>query len=298
MLYRFGEAVDDPLLKNFGAYFFHKDRKIFDNDFALVDRLWNFTALKNIEREKTDEPLLKDVWLKSIQLMASRTDDGLFVASHAGHNAESHNHNDVGDVVLYANGEPVIIDVGSGTYTAKTFSKDRYTLWYNSSAYHNVPLINGFQQEAGREFEAKNVTYNTTPDKTELKMDIAAAYPEEANIKQWIRTVSVEKKLNRLVVKDNYVTDNPLKELSQTFMTVCNVDLQPGKILFDAGDKKISLEYESNIWDVKKEEALTHSPDEERLMNNWTHRTIWRLLFTCKKLSSKGSFAYTFKYEK
>jgi len=298
MLYRFGEAVDDSLLKNFGSYFFHKNRTVFDNDFALVDRLWNFTALKNCEREKTDEPLLEDVWLKSIQLMASRTDNGLFVASHAGHNAESHNHNDVGDVMLYANGEPVIIDVGSGTYTAKTFSKDRYTLWYNSSAYHNVPLINGFQQQAGREFETKNVIYKSNAYETELKMNIAAAYPSESGIKQWVRTVSVEKKLNRLVVKDTYNASSPLKELTQTFMTVCNVDLQPGKILFDAGDKKISLEYDANAWDVKKEEALTHSPDEKRLENNWSHRTIWRLLFTCKRLSSKGNFTYTFKYEK
>ena len=208
------------------------------------------------------------------------------------------NHNDVGDVMLYANGEPVIIDVGSGTYTAKTFSKDRYTLWYNSSAYHNVPLINGFQQQAGREFEAKNVAYKSNANETELKMNIAAAYPSESGIKQWVRTVSVEKKLNRLVVKDTYNASSPLKELTQTFMTVCNVDLQPGKILFDAGDKKISLEYDANAWDVKKEEALTHSPDEKRLENNWSHRTIWRLLFTCKRLSSKGNFTYTFKYEK
>ena len=50
-------------------------------------------------------------------------------------------------LLLYVDGKPVIIDVGSGTYTSKTFSSDRFKLWYNSSAYHNLPLINGFQQE-------------------------------------------------------------------------------------------------------------------------------------------------------
>ncbi|HEY6978921.1 MAG TPA: heparinase II/III family protein, partial [Chitinophagaceae bacterium] len=208
----------------------------------------------------------------------------------------SHNHNDVGDVMLYADGEPVIIDVGSGTYTAKTFSKDRYTLWYNSSAYHNVPLINDFQQEAGREFVAKNVIYNAAAARTELKMDIAAAYPAEAGIKQWVRSISVDKKSNQFVIRDSYTAGSPLKKLAQTFMTVCTTDIQqPGKIFFDVAGKKLLMQYDANAWEVKKEEALTHSPDEKRLEDNWGHRMIWRLLFNCKKLAAKGSFTYTFK---
>ena len=241
MLYRFGKAVNDTILQNFGAYFFHKGGNFFDKEFTMADRLWNFTVMKNCDKEKGNEPLLKDVWLKSIELMVSRTGKGLFVASHGGHNAESHNHNDVGDVMLYADGEPVIIDVGSGTYTSKTFSKDRYTLWYNSSAYHNLPLINGFQQQEGRQFEAKNVKYMVTSSRTELQMDIAAAYPAEAGIKQWIRTISVEKKLNRLVVKDSYAADSSLKQLTQTFMTICPTDIQqPGKIFFDVAGKSFA----------------------------------------------------------
>jgi hypothetical protein len=296
MLYRFGKAVNDTNLRNFGAYFFHKGEDFFDKEFTMVDRLWNFTAMKSCNSEKGNEPLPKDVWLKSIELMVSRTDKGLFVASHGGHNAESHNHNDVGDIMLYADADPVVIDVGSGTYTSKTFSDERYKLWYNSSAYHNLPLINGYQQQEGRQFKARNVIYRTTASRTELRMDIAAAYPPEAGIKQWIRTVSVEKKLNRLVVKDSYAADNPLKQLTQTFMTICPVDLQqPGKIFFEVAGKRVLLEYDANVWEVKKEEALRNTPDEERLEDNWKHRTIWRLLLTCKKLQAKGDFTYTFR---
>ena len=297
MLYRFGKAVNDINMQNFGAYFFHKEGDFFDNEeFTMADRLWDFTVMKNCDTVAGKEPLLKDVWLKSIELMVSRTNKGLFVASHGGHNAESHNHNDVGDVVLYAYGEPVIIDVGSGTYTSQTFSENRYKLWYNSSAYHNVPLINGYQQKEGRQFKAKNVVYNATASKTELQMDIAAAYPDEAGIKEWIRTISVGKKLDRLVVKDSYAANDPLKELVQTFMTICPVDLQhPGKISFDVAGKKVLLEYDASIWTVTKEEALQHTPDEKRLEENWNHKTIWRLLLTCKKLSAKGHFTYTFR---
>ena len=131
---------------------------------------------------------------------------------------------------------------------------------------------------------------------TELQMDIAAAYPPEAGIRQWIRTINVEKKLNRLVVKDSYVADASLKQLTQTFMTVCPTDIQqPGKIFFDVAGKKVLMEYDAGKWEIKKEEALTHSPDEKRLEDNWNHHTIWRLLLTCKKLSASGNFTYTFR---
>ena len=35
------------------------------------------------------------------------TADGFYFAAQGGHNAESHNHNDVGNFVVYANGKPV-----------------------------------------------------------------------------------------------------------------------------------------------------------------------------------------------
>ena len=154
----------------------------------------------------------------------------------------------------------------------------------------------GSNRKKAGQFKAKNVIYNATASKTQLQMDIAAAYPAEAGIKQWIRTMSVEKKLNRLVVKDSYAADGALKELTQTFMTICPADIQqPGKIFFDVAGKKVLMEYDARAWEVKKEEALTHAPDEKRLEDNWRHHTIWRLLLTCKKLSAKGNFTYTFR---
>jgi hypothetical protein len=296
MLYRFGKAVGDTMMQHFGLMFFHKSYDVFNDGFTMADRLWNFTVMRDAENKNGDAPCLKDVWLKSVQLMISRTQNSLFVASHAGHNAESHNHNDVGDVILYADGKPVIIDVGSGTYTAKTFSNDRYNLWYNSSAYHNVPLINDLQQQAGRQFEAENVKYTVSPVQTKLQMDIAAAYPAESGIRQWIRTVIVEKKSNKLTIKDSYLSDSPLKQLTQSFMTICSTDIQqPGKIIFEAGEEKVLMEYDASKWEVKKEEILTHSPDEKQLEDNWNHRPIWRLLLTCKTHKAKDSFTYTFK---
>ena len=111
------------------------------------------------------QPLVRDMWLPGIQIMAARiregSAEGLYLAAQGGHNAESHNHNDVGNFIVYADGEPAIIDVGVETYTAKTFSAQRYDIWTMQSAYHNLPTVNGVMQGAGREFAARDVAYKS-----------------------------------------------------------------------------------------------------------------------------------------
>ena len=122
--------------------------------------------------------------------IVARSANGLFVATHGGHNAESHNHNDVGDFIVYDGGEPVIIDVGRGTYTYKMFRGDRYAIWFNNSAYHNLPTINGHVQPHGRTAEATEVRHQTYGSgDAEVSMNIGTAYPSAAGINRWERTV-------------------------------------------------------------------------------------------------------------
>lgn len=296
MLYRFGKAVSDTNLEQFGIWFFQKNNNVFNHRFGQADQLWNLTVVRECREKKGVLPTLENVWLKGVQLMAARSSNKLFVASHGGHNAESHNHNDVGDVIIYAEGRPVIIDVGSGTYTSKTFSNERYTLWYNSSAYHNVPMINGFQQKEGRQYEAREVNYKESSIATTLQMDIAAAYPMEAGIKKWIRNVMMDKKLNQIIINDSYEAVGPLKQLSQSFITICPTDIaQPGKIIFDIEGKKYLMEYDAKKWEVKKEEVLKHTPDEKRIEDNWKKQIVWRILLVCKTPKAKDKFSYVFK---
>ncbi len=79
------------------------------------------------------EPLPGEVWLPDLQMMAARerpgTSEGLYVAAWGGHNGQSHNHNDVGNVIVYRDGRPLLVDAGVGEYTAKTFSPQRYEIW-------------------------------------------------------------------------------------------------------------------------------------------------------------------------
>ena len=58
------------------------------------------------------------------------TSKGLYLAVKGGHNGESHNHLDVGCIVVYHDGAPVIIDPGVGSYNNGFFGTARYGRWH------------------------------------------------------------------------------------------------------------------------------------------------------------------------
>ncbi|GAA3415006.1 heparinase II/III domain-containing protein [Streptosporangium vulgare] len=120
---------------------------------------------------------------------AARNADGLFLAAKGGHNAESHNHNDVGSFIVALDGRPVLVDAGVGEYTARTFGPGRYGIWTMRSSYHNLPEVDGVMQAAGPEHRARDVSCALAGDRAELSLDLAPAWPEEAGVREWRRTL-------------------------------------------------------------------------------------------------------------
>lgn len=112
-----------------------------------------------------------------------------FLAAKAGGNGDSHNHNDTGSVILYRGGRPLLIDLGVETYTQKTFSPERYTIWTMQSAWHNLPTFDGVQQEAGEAFCARDVRADLAPDAAKISMELSAAWPRAAHLARYVRTV-------------------------------------------------------------------------------------------------------------
>ena len=106
----------------------------------------------------------------------------LILAAKGGYNEESHNHNDIGTFLLYRDGSPVIVDIGSATYCAKTFSAKRYEMFNNSSAYHCCPVIDRIPQQAGMEYRARQVCFQEDDGQIQFSLDIAAAYPSVAPV--------------------------------------------------------------------------------------------------------------------
>ncbi|MEE2752671.1 MAG: heparinase II/III family protein [Candidatus Latescibacterota bacterium] len=213
LVYRYGKAIDDQRMMTFGAWGDQRSTRrrgrIRIQSWRGLQALFNKNNLLELPAE---EPLLRDVWLPHTQIFAARDRagfrKGLYVAAKGGHNNESHNHNDIGNFVVYNNGLPLLIDVGVGTYTAKTFSSKRYEIWTMQSAYHNLPTVNGVMQRQGRSFAAKDLVYNTNNSVSEFSLDISSAYPEDANLESWNRTIRLNRGKNVEII-DKYRTDNP-----------------------------------------------------------------------------------------
>jgi hypothetical protein len=296
-IYRFGKAVNDTGMMGFGAWAYHhiQDNTPKVESFFKPRQLWNLMTVTECAAARQNENRITNMYLPSVELMTARTNNNLFVASHGGNNGESHNHNDVGDFIVYADGAPVIIDAGKGTYMAITFSKDRYTLWYNTSPYHNLPLMNGTQQETGAAAKATNVKYHSANAITTFNMNIDKAYSEKAGIQLWNRNIEIDQQKNSIQVNDTYRFTSPNAQLSQTFMTVCTTDIDsPGKIIFTTEkNQKVQLTYDASDWTITKEKMALTEPHEQQLKSNWANKTIWRVLLTNTSHKTAGSFIYT-----
>ena len=136
----------------------------------------------------------KKVWLDGIVIAATREKEslteGTYLALKGGHNAESHNHNDIGNLIVFSNGTPIFIDAGSGTYTKKTFSPDRYTIWTMRSDHHNCATVNGVVQGTGNAFASTDEDYDEASGC--LSMQLKEAYPAEAHIESYIRSALLD----------------------------------------------------------------------------------------------------------
>ncbi len=158
------------------------------NEINLFYRLLALKVAPEMAAFATPASERENIYYPSCGLFVAR-DETYVLAVKAGDNGDGHNHNDVGSVTLYKNGQPLLIDVGVETYSAQTFSKDRYDLWTMQSAYHNLPSFAGIGQRAGAEFAARDVVVGLQAAQPEIMMDIAGAYPAEAEVKSYKRHV-------------------------------------------------------------------------------------------------------------
>ena len=283
MIRRYGEKTGSEIMPPFGDMM---------NSFGAkhyVSHSHVYRAMRNLitpDRDSASPKAATRVWFPDLKVMTARESEdpslGLFVAMKGGHNSESHNHNDVGNVVVYYNGNPVIIDTGVGTYTKKTFSPQRYELWYMQSSYHNLPDINGVAQRNGPQYRSKDETYDESCGA--LQLELKDAYLPEACINSYVR--KTELKGQSVVISETISLEN---EGEVTFHIMSHteprliedgaIELAEGRILY----------YDTRLgYRAEEFEAL-----DGGIEKNWGRKTLYRLHFTARLTSDK--FIFTIK---
>ena len=119
-------------------------------------------------------------WFDQAGVLVGRPHPGsswrIGVALKGGHNAEHHNHNDVGSYVVVLGNRPVLVDPGGEVYTARTFSSRRYESNLLNSFGHPVPRVAGQLQRPGADARAKVLKTNFSDEADTLILDLAGAY--------------------------------------------------------------------------------------------------------------------------
>lgn len=287
LVFRYGQRTGDNDMRAFGSYLARREDNGLDKPESLERGLPALFNLQQLRAQPPSEVLLEDVWLPDLQVMAARSGTEFYVGAKGGTNARSHGHNDVGNFVLFVKGQPVLVDAGVGTYTAKTFSSHRYDIWTMQSAFHNVPTIDGVMQSPTSGSQAADVHYTKTPGGARLSMNIEGAYPKTAGLASWKRNFDFDRQRRSLTLTDSYKLEKPPSQLTMTLMTPCQVDAgTPGRLIFGELLKATLPEHMT----AKVE---TIELDDPRLKGVWGER-LFRVVLTDTLRRQEGSWDFLF----
>lgn len=296
LVYRFGKATDDPVLRQFGAYDSAEHGMLAggarmrstvaaSGGLGSLSRelsaLFVVNEMRNVPRK---DALTRDAWYPVLGLMTARvkdgSDEGFFLALQAASNGRSHAHNDSGSFIVFFNGEPVFIDVGVGQYTKQTFSKDRYKIWTMQSAYHNLPTIGGVMQHEGGQFRAKVLDYKRGDAATSIAVDLAGAYPAEAGIRTWKRSMTLDRAADRIVLHEAFRLAKAVP-VEMSFMTM--VEPQVSESGVRVGGMMLAF-------DPKQLTARAGKVAMDAHMEHSFPRGVWRVLVSSANEVAEGDW--------
>jgi hypothetical protein len=215
------------------------------------------------ERSAPEQPLRE--WFPDAGILICRPRPGskhaLGVALKGGHNAEHHNHNDVGSFVVALAGKTPLVDPGSEVYTARTFSGKRYESGVLNSFGHPVPLVAGKMQAGGRSAAAKVLKAESTDEQDVLVLDLRTAYQVEG-----LKTLNRTFIFSREGTGHLTVTDEVELAAPQSFGTALVTfsdwqDPSPDRLVVGSGPAAVEIEVDAG----GKEYAVEAEKIEEDL---------------------------------
>ncbi len=230
---------------------------------GIRDFLWSSEA-------NTDTAQTTATWLPDAQWFLSRH-GALALAAKAGHNGESHNHNDCGSFILYKNGAPLLCDLGAGLYDAAYFGPNRYEILVNRSGSHNVPLVNGSEQKFGAQFATQNVSTIFDAAQSEFSCALQNCY-DEPDLISLHRHIVHRYDAQQIVLTDTAVF-REIGTIAERFCACEPIVLSGNTAIFTRDGEQITLTFDP---------ALVHAEiNSETFMGHHAlQQTAWFLTLT------------------
>ena len=295
-VYRYGKAINDPVMQQFGAYLGRMvsfGEHSFDG--KICEQINNLTIMDEMKKAPASEALVAGFWLPDTEVAGARDKEGsfngFFFGAKGGFNDESHNHNDIGNCVMYYDGKPCLIDLGREEYTARTFSSKRYEIWTMQSGYHNIPVINGNDQKEGKQFKAVNSSFRDNGKTAEFSTDIAGAYTKDALVKSWIRDYKLNRGKN-FILSDSYELAGKTDGVtSSNLMTYCKVtEIKKGLLKFSGNGFALTMSYDPGV--VRPE--IEFIPVNDRALKRYWPDGVTRVRLIFIKSGLKGGQTVVF----
>lgn len=227
-------------------------------------------------------------WFSEMMWMIARNDPKdpteLVLAAKGGHNDEMHNQNDVGNFIVFVQGEAIIPDIGRGRYTKDYFDPEkRYDHLVNASLGHSVPMPNGQLQGTGATFTAQLLQHQTTDSKDQLIIEMKDAYPPEAGLASLKRNLTLHRNedLPWVELVDSFSFADAPGTFDSALTTFGHVEVGEEGMVIQGDRAKLRVTFEPEKVRVRvdtyNEVDLAHGP-----------RDVHRIVFTWREPAQQG----------
>ena len=239
---------------------------------------------ESVEKNACQPQPLGDTYLESVQQMVLRGRH-FTLFSKAANNHEPHGHNDSGEFLVYYKKRPLFVDPGVEAYAAATFGPNRDKIWTMRSAWHNTPILNGCEQQTGREGDFKG-KYHTTDVNADLagrtmSMQLKGVYPEDSGILSAVRTTRMQGDV--ITVTDDFAFAQQ-GEYTFNLVSVVRPEITEGRLIFRLGKDTILCDFNPACKAAVEERRL----EDAQMRGIWNQDALYRVAITQYALS--GSF--------
>lgn len=291
-IYRIGAAAKDSVLEAYGAFNASaavlRGEAITDDQGHLGRVLPSFLAAKDALASEKQDAMVRDAWYPALGLMTARVEqsssEGFYLAMQAAPNQRPHGHNDSGSFIVFHDGQPIFIDLGPEAYTAPRY---KFSV---QSAFHNLPTIGSvMQSDKSSMFRATDLHYSSNDSHASVAMNLATAYPQEAGIARWTRSLTLDRLAGRVRLNEDFQLRKSVP-VQLSFMTPCvPAKGSDGKVLLTpsaAETRSVSLTFNPSLLTAVIE---TINLTDEWLVPRWGQK-IYRILLQSSAPTDMGNW--------